>query len=769
MLQGVDSTDSLQGLARAKSRSYETKTVNSKLVGDYLSKGWTIDRKNKATTRVRRDKPHGQLLEDRVWSLLYKMRFGFLSGKTGAVLELPGEDSAPTTKIDVVGMDGEIALAVECKSSDKPARRPTFQEELGKHRLIRENFAQSIRKQFPTDFRRQVVLAMFTSNILLSENDRTRAKQANVVVLDERDLAYYETLVNHLGSAAKYQFFSDLMPGKDVPGLRIRVPAIRHKMGGTHCYTLAASPEYLLKICYVSHRSKGKASDVDAYQRMVQKSRLNKIRKYISENGYFPTSIVINLDSNRVRFERVKQEDDSAEHGLLGWLEIRPAYKSAWVIDGQHRLFGYSGQDRAPKSRLTVLAFAGLRPSEQARLFIEINSKQKRVSQILLQTLIAELNWDADDPRVRLGAIISKVVQELDADPESPFYHRIQTSDDSKDAIRCITITSLHSAIEKTKLHIVKEKQGNVVEYGPLWGGDNRGTLDRTARVLNQWFKIIAGAAPDWWEKGANPGGGLAMNDGVSACVAVLRSVFEHLDQQGKKLLHFDADDLFELTRKYGVALADYLGALSEEERQKFRELRGIQGITARTRRCQKAIRDRYPEFNPEGLERYLEEEKAQTNTRSKEIIDRIETTLQKVILEELKREFGEDESEWWIEGVPKTVRVEVGKRYEDDDGKRGSKEHYFDLIHYRKIATDHWDIFKDLLGFGKPGASKERATAWMNELNEKRKIVSHASSAISLSLEDLTQLQEYETTLMSKISGRAAQSARLSGEEPEV
>jgi len=267
--------------------------------------------------------------------------------------------------------------------------------------------------------------------------------------------------------------------------------------------------------------------------------------------------------------------------------------------------------------------------------------------------------------------------------------------------------------------------------------------------------KLIRDAAADWWEKGANPGGGLAMNDGVSACVAVLRSVLEDLEQQGKKLLDFDGEDLFTLARKYGVALADYLGSLSESERLKFRELRGIQGITARTRRCQKAIRDRYLEFNPEGLEKFLEEEKAQTNTRSKEIIDRIERTLQKVVLEELKREFGEDESEWWMEGVPKLVRVEVGKRYEDDDGKRGGKEHYFDLIHYRKIATEHWNIFKDLLGFGKPSTSKERATSWMNDVNEKRKIVSHASSAISLSLEDLAQLQEYEKILNAKISGR--------------
>jgi len=59
------------------------------------------------------------------------------------------------------------------------------------------------------------------------------------------------------------------------------------------------------------------------------------------------------------------------------------------------------------------------------------------------------------------------------------------------------------------------------------------------------------------------------------------------------------------------------------------------------------------------------------------------------------------------------------------------------------KITTDHWNLFADILGFGKKGAGKDRATAWIGELNEKRKIVSHASSAISLSLEDLAQLQD--------------------------
>jgi hypothetical protein len=306
----------------------------------------------------------------------------------------------------------------------------------------------------------------------------------------------------------------------------------------------------------------------------------------------------------------------------------------------------------------------------------------------------------------------------------------------------------------------VKEKLGSVVEYGPLWGGDNRATLVRTNYVLKHWFNLIKSAADDWWRKGSEPGGGLAMNDGVGASIGVLRSVFEHLETEGKKLLRYDSDDLFEFTRKYGEAFADYLGSMSEDERKKFRELRGVQGVTARVRRCQKAIRDKYPNFSPAGLDEYLEQEKAQTNIRSKEVIDRIEKALQRVVIEELKREFGDDESGWWIEGVPKPVRVEVGRRLEEDDAQRGGRENYFDLIHYRRIATDNWDLFREILSLGKPGAGKEKATAWLNDLNEKRKIVSHASSAVSLTTEDFGQLQEYERSLNANISGRASSTA---------
>jgi DGQHR domain-containing protein len=758
MLENVEQRENLRGLARAKRRDFETRTVHPKLLEEALADGWSLYKEQKTSVRLRRKKLHGPLLEDRVWSLLYKMSFDHMSSERGSYLPInPKLKDSPRSQIDVLSLDEDVAIAIECKSSEKIGRRPQFQEEIAKLALIREPLSQTIRAQFPCGSKRQIILAMFLSNISLSENDKTRAREANIVLFDQQDLDYYETLVSHVGPAGKYQLLADMIPGKQIPGLAVRVPAIRSKMGGFYCYTFSISPHFLLKISYVSHRSKGKASDVSTYQRMLSKSRLLKIREYIKQSGIFPTNIVLNLESKRVRFERVQQQIDigAEDSGILGWLDIKPSFKSAWIIDGQHRLFAYSGQEKTVKSRVSVLAFEGLPPSEQARLFIDINAKQKSVKQSLLQELYAELHWDADEPQVRVRAIVSKAIQDLASDSESPFYQRIQSADSGKDPIRCISLTSIYSALEKTGFHVAKEKHGQVIEYGPLWDGENIATLKRTVYVLKNWFGTISDRALNWWDKGAGEGGGLAMNDGVITCINILRSVFQHCETSGQKLLHMNNDEVFECVRAYAAALGDYLASLSEEDRKRFRDLRGIQGQTTRTRRCQKALHDWFPTYNPPGLLKFLEEEKAQTNMKAKEIVDRIEVTLKKTILEELKREIGGEGSEWWTVGIPKNVRLKVTERFEQDDGKRGSKEAYFELIDYRKIALENWGIFEELLGYGKKTESKDKRTAWMAVLNEKRNLVSHISSGVSLSIEDLSQLQEYDQWLCNKIGGQ--------------
>jgi hypothetical protein len=168
----------------------------------------------------------------------------------------------------------------------------------------------------------------------------------------------------------------------------------------------------------------------------------------------------------------------------------------------------------------------------------------------------------------------------------------------------------------------------------------------------------------------------------------------------------------------------------------------------------QQALHIAIPSFNPPGLDEFLRDEKAQTNNRAKELVDGIETTLQRVIVDELKRECGPDEKEWWMVGVPQNVRVKVAQRHEEDGGARGGKENYFDLIDYRSIALTNWSLFEPLLARDKGG--KDKRTEWMVFVNEKRKIVAHASSAITISLEDLGRLKEYQSWLIEHLEGEA-------------
>jgi len=753
MLNNVNVTDSFRGLYRTKAQTYITKTVNPLLEETEVAAGWSVAKKNKRSVRLRKPKVLGSLVEDRVWCLLYRMHFTHLSGPGGGSLELdPRDPGGPATQIDVVGIDSEVVLAIECKSAAVPSKRPQFSEELGKHALIRERLANTVRQQFPGTFKRQLALVMFTFNVILSENDKKRAQDANITLFDEQDLVYYEDLVSHLGPAARFQFLADVLPGKTIPGLSIRVPAVRTKMGGYNCYTFSVSPDYLLKISYVSHRAKGKASDVNTYQRMIRKSRLQRLAKYIDDDGIFPTNIVINFD-RRPRFERQAQESEN-DAGVLGWLDVRAAYKSAWIIDGQHRLFAYSGHARAAKARLSVLAFESLPPSKQAQLFIDINAQQKSVKQSLLQELYAELHWNAADPAVRVSAIIAKVIEGLDADPLSPFYRRVLAADEKRDPTHCITLTSIFRALDNPELFIASLKN-DLVDYGPFWGGeDGEATRRRTASILNSWFGHITKAVPEWWAAGSGEGGGLAMNDGVTACINVLRSVLQHLAASGEKLVRLDDEDLAERLAIYGNVLGQYFASLSVEERKSFRDLRGVQGQVTRTRRCQQAIHERIPSFIPIGLKEFMDTAKAQTNSRAKAIIDRIERNLQETVLEELRREFGLDESQWWITGVPKSIRIKVTERHENDDGRRGGKEYYFDLLDYRNIILQNWELFGPIFGFGKANSSKDKRTSWIMEVNEWRNVVSHVSAGRSVSLEQLASLEDYDRRLTTQLSG---------------
>ncbi len=73
--------------------------------------------------------------------------------------------------------------------------------------------------------------------------------------------------------------------------------------------------------------------------------------------------------------------------------------------------------------------------------------------------------------------------------------------------------------------------------------------------------------------------------------------------------------------------------------------------------------------------------------------------------------------------------------------------------LEYKTIAVNNWSLFQKLIGFGKGNDSKDNQIKWLQEINEWRKQVAHASSGVILSLDSLAQLEGYFDRLKQKVS----------------
>jgi len=764
MLENVFSREDLRAYSRLQARADDRKTVKPSEVESHLADGWSVRRKGKTSVGVQRPKKKPAFLESRVWTLLHQMGFAYLSGRGGAIVKLGDGEGLLTSQVDACAIDDEASICCECKSFEIPRKDSSFQDKLAKFGLLKKPFSAAVTKFAPKKGKRHHALVLFTWDILLTDNDRMRAADQGIALFDQDDLAYFEALTRLLGPAARYQFLAEIFRHRPIAGLEIRVPALRMSAGSAEYFMFAVRPDYLLKISYVAHRAKGKAIDVDAYQRMISKKRLKQIGEYITADGTFPNNIVINFEQGKfLRFEKGKQEGDEAG-AQFGWLTLQPAYGSAWIIDGQHRLYAYSGHARASTSSLSVLAFAGLSPSKQAQLFVDINSEQRRVKRSLLVELDAILKWESDEPDKRIDAVVSKAGLALDVHADSPLRGRIQPADVQRTAVRCVTLNAVTSALNKPGFFIVAEKKG-AIEYGPLWRDEPDKCLKRTIAVVTAWLSEVASVAAEWWSLGSGDGGGLAMNNGVTVMINVLRSVLEHLHQSGTLYLADDAD-VADRIRTYAKSLGKYFARMTMDERKSFRELQGINGQTTGTRMCQEAMRLDFPKFSPTGLDEWIQVRQANTNADARTLIEEIEHALQDFVLVRLKEEYTQTDEEWWYEGVPLTIRERIGKRIEETKGKAGEREKNFDLINYREIAVKNWSLFSSSIGFGAKGSKQDR-TDWLVEVSNIRNIVMHPSRREYISLERLQALRGYRQLLLKQIAAVLASNDNLAAAVP--
>lgn len=584
--------------------------------------------KNGKEVKMRRYKRFDVIFENRVWMLFNSMGFEIMNKDATFKISYGENDPNLTQQIDVFAADGETVLVIECKTAAKPGTKKDFKKEIEAFNGISRKLIKSIKEKFGRGVKIKFIWA--TSNILLGK-DLDRLADAKIEHFDEESIKYYEGLAKHLGSAAKYQLLGKLFAKQEIRSMENRVPAIKGKMGGHVYYSFSIEPDRLLKIGYVLHRDDANRSMMPTYQRVIKKSRLDSVRKFVNAGGYFPNSIVISIDApkNGLRFDTKPAEGDSI--AKLGVLHLPKKYRSAYIIDGQHRLYGYSDSEYASKNTIPVVAFENLSQEEQIRLFMEINENQKAVSKNLRNTLNADLLWTSDNFSERRKALRLRVAEELGESQESALYNRVLIGENTKTSVCCVTMDTIDDGLKYGKFLTTFTNNTPNDPLGMFDGadGDNDFAFDHLIPFLNVCFEFFRDALPDEWESGEEGQGILTNNTGINALLRIFSDVLEYVvNETGIQPRQKAPKDLLAQCRPMFSAVVEFYKNMTPEIRDEIKHQYGGKGVVKHWRYFQKAIKDEYPGFSPAGLDEWWADNSKQHNEETQRMLEEIATQV---------------------------------------------------------------------------------------------------------------------------------------------
>jgi len=696
-------------VARARRSTYEVKKVPKAEVEIAISEGYGVERELKRDVRLVKPKENWKRFEDEIWLLLWKFGFSEMNGLDKLYIKA-GERSrwnegTDWKEVDVFGRADENVFIVECKSAEVLARR-SLESTIIKITHFRERMRTSVRKHYE-DSTIKVSFIIATQNIEWSESDEAEAKRYKIHIWRDKDVEYLAELArlyDLIGDAARYQLYGILFGDQKIKALeKQEIPAIRGKLGKVTYFSFLVMPEQLLRISYV-HRRVGAVGPMnykevrEAYQRLLKPTKLRSIHEFINRGEFFPNSVIINFREHP-RFDVTVGKDLDFQYGVL---TLPNCYGSAWIIDGQHRLYGYAKNPRRLTAPIPVIAFDRLPVSQQAKLFVDINQTQTKVDSNLLWDLAGDIYQDSEDEDQRERFIISHVVKNLDSMSDSPLKGRIFIPSVGKQtSSRNVTMRTICEAIGRNRL-LERELLGRERERDDF----ARFVAERIAAFL----RAVQNLYLEDWRKGDS--GYLRSNNGISALFIVLRQVLKYLYvcEQQSIYTKSDTSEFEELATILLMPAMEYLKERPERSSE-FRKRRGLAGQSeSALELCQK-IKEDFSDFPLPRVK--LPDLPKDAGKAPPESVDQLikdtELALREFILERLREAYGEN---WYRSGVPGGVKNAIKERLEEEYCKRPYRreeiEHtpeqkleFADIGHLKDtiIYGNNWSLFENVFG----------------------------------------------------------------------
>ena len=126
----ISDRDDQKRLLRLRSKTYIERKVRKSEFAKPEDGWYVLNDQLKRDVKLAKDKPHDEVFEDEVWGLLSKLGFNYLSSDRHLRLRYDKKDGS-SQQIDVLAVDEECALLVECKCAKGPAPKPaSFKTEI---------------------------------------------------------------------------------------------------------------------------------------------------------------------------------------------------------------------------------------------------------------------------------------------------------------------------------------------------------------------------------------------------------------------------------------------------------------------------------------------------------------------------------------------------------------------------------------------------------------------------------------------------------------
>jgi len=367
----------------------------------------------------------------------------------------------------------------------------------------------------------------------VSEEDREYAEQQGMRIWGQKEIQYFEAVVDAIDKYAKYEiihFFgietTEQKYVDHVLALKFNQPYLK---SNTELFLFTTTPEKLLKTCVIYRKAGGSG---EAYQRMLRKDRLTNIRKFVTKaNALLPPNIIVNL-SEDVTWDPVKipKKDlsgkslnlTSAKDYELVVLKIPMAYASLELIDGQHRLYGFAKAEPATRENfnLVVLGIANLPFKSKRDTFVAINDKSRRMD----PNLVAYLKYTDDDAECQKNPELMaiKLVVELN---KTTFKDRVRLLDVGEQKITL-------KGFSGYDLRGLVGRKGLLRKY---YSNESKEYL----RALRIYFGVLKSLFKEQWE---HPEKYIIFtNSGISAFLKLLKSILKDCQKPLNKnvVLHY--------------------------------------------------------------------------------------------------------------------------------------------------------------------------------------------------------------------------------------